>query len=299
MFPNRDRLLNVIAISFGLVCGSLTIAAEPNPKSGPIAKPPAITVRCAVIGGMTDTGLWDAVTERFTRATGIKTAVVATGPKNEIAGPFARHEADLITMHASDEILNLVADGYGVDPQPWARNDLLLVGPASDPAHIKGMTDAVAALKKIIASKAKFLVHQSVGTNDVLHELLDADDLELDPDHTVAMATDRNRELLQHAAKENAYTIVGRIPFLNGKIANAGLVIMVQGDPRMRRPYLVVVRSTTKSDDPQVQAARRLAAYLRSPETQQFLKEFGRGDLDDRPLFFPVVIPPQSQVTAH
>lgn len=287
MIKQFKRSWLAVTVFAGLAAMSFAIAADrAGPNSGGKS---SITIRCAVIGGMTDTGLWDAVTQRFEKATGIKTVVVATGPKHEIAEPFRRHEADLITMHASDTILNLVADGYGVDPQPWARNDLLIVGPASDPAKIKGMSDGVGALKKIIDSKSKYLIHRSVGTNEVLADLLEDGDLELNPERTVVMASDRNRELLQRAANENAYTIVGRIPFLNGKIANSGLEIMVQGDLRMRRPYVVVVSNLAPANDERTHAARQLAEFLRSDEIQRFLKEFGRGDLDDHPLFFPVV----------
>jgi tungstate transport system substrate-binding protein len=169
-----------------------------------------------------------------------------------------------------------------------------LVGPKADPAKIKGLTDGVGALKKIIDAKAKLLVHQSLGTNEVLHDLLAEGDLELDADSTVVMPSDRHRQLLQRAARENAYTIVGRIPFLNGKITNDGLEIMVQGDPRMRRPYVVVVSSANKADSPRYKAARRLAEFLRQPETQRWIADFGRGKIDDQPLFFPVIVPENS-----
>jgi tungstate transport system substrate-binding protein len=262
-------------------------AAEPPAASEP---PQAVTVRCAVIGGMTDTGFWQALGERFEEAAGFKLEVVATGPKHEITGVFRRGEADLITMHASDTIINLVADGCGENPQPWARNDLLLVGPQDDPARIKGTSDAVAALKKIIDTKSKLLVHESLGASEVLHDLLAAGGLTLDPELTVALPSDRHRQLLQRAAREQAYTIVGRIPFLNGKITHEGLVIMVQGDPRMRRPYVVVV-STRERLSPRHKAACRLAEFLREGPTQRWIAEFGRGALDDHPLFFPVVVP--------
>ena len=239
---------------------------------------------------MSDTGFWQAVSQRFEKSTGIPVEVVVTGPKYEIAGPFRRGDVELITMHASDTIINLVADGYGENPQPWARNDLLLVGPKDDPAKIKGMTDAVAALKKIIESKSRFLVHQSLGTNEVLHDLLAEGDLELDTESTVVLASDRHRQMLQRAAREHAYAIVGRIPFLNGKISNAELEIMVQGDPRMRRPYVVVVSHDDKLAASRREAAHRLAAFLRSEETQRWIADFGRGKLDDQPLFFPVVV---------
>lgn len=140
-------------------------------------------------------------------------------------------------MHASDTILNLLADGHAVDPQPWARSDLLLAGPPDDPARVRGEVDPVKALKKINDSKSILLIHPSLGTNEVLHELLAEDPLELDPMHTVSLTTDRNQLLLQRAHDEHAYALIGRIPFLNGKIANEGLEIMVAGDDRMCRPH--------------------------------------------------------------
>jgi tungstate transport system substrate-binding protein len=172
------------------------------------------------------------------------------------------------------------------------------VGPANDPANIKGMTDGVAALRKIIESKSRFLVHQSLGTNEVLHDLLAEGELELDSDRTVTMASDRNRQLLQKAARESAYTIVGRIPFRNGKIMNDGLVVMVEGDSRMRRPYVVVVGSANKPGSPRHRAACRLSEFLRTAETQRWIADFGRGTLDDRPLFFPVVVDGHSDTSA-
>jgi tungstate transport system substrate-binding protein len=247
-----------------------------------------VIVRCAVIGGMMDTGFWDEVAARCEKAIGIRSEVVSTGPKHVIAPVYRRGEADLITMHASDTIINLVADGLAVDPQPWARNDLLLVGPADDPAHIRGEADAVRALRKIIAAKSNLLIHPSLGANEVLHDLLAEDALELEPEHTVSLTTDRNRSLLQRAKEANAYTLVGRIPFLNGKISNEGLEIMVAGDNRMRRPYVV---AAAPGNEPRQVAARRMAAFLRTPATQAWIKDFGRGALDERPLFFPVVLP--------
>ena len=272
-------------VAAALAIGLLTLVAGGcGPSAGPV------TVRCAVIGGMIDTGLWPEVAARFQQATGIGVQVVATGPKHEISGPFRRGEADLITMHASDEIINLVADGVGEQPQPWARNDLLLVGPAADPAGVLGMADAVAALARIIASGDTILVNRSLGAGEVLHDLLAAGSLELDPRRVVSLPVDHHRTLLERATAEGAYTLVGRIPYRNGKIADGGLVVMVEGDPRLRRPYLVVVR-TAASDPRRHRAAARLAAFLRAPETQAWLAEFGRGQLDDRPLFFPVAVP--------
>jgi tungstate transport system substrate-binding protein len=183
----------------------------------------------------------------------------------------------------------LVADGFAENPQPWARNDFAIVGPAGDPAKIKGEKDAVAALGKIIASKSKLLIHGSNGASELLSDLLAAGELELDPARALSLPTERHRQMLRRAETEQAYTIVGRIPFLNGKLEAGTLQILSQGDERLRRPYLVVV-ATAKTETPQLAAARRLAAFLREPATQDWIAEFGKGKYDDRPLLFPVKV---------
>jgi tungstate transport system substrate-binding protein len=66
-------------------------------------------------------------------------------------------KVDLLTMHSGDITTDLVADGYGTDMRPWTRNELCIVGPPDDPAHVRGMTNGVAALKKIAAAKAHFV----------------------------------------------------------------------------------------------------------------------------------------------
>jgi tungstate transport system substrate-binding protein len=249
---------------------------------------PKVPVRAVVIGGVVETGLWQALTERFTRETGWPVEVVASGPKSPITRAFIDMQADLVTMHSSDAIINLVADGYAVDPQPWLKNDLMIVGPPSDPAGIRGMTDAGEALSRIAQRGAPFVVHASLGAQEVLRSVLYAAGVDLDERHTTVLLSDRAREVLQIAAERQAYTLVGRIPFLSGKMPNAGLEIMVRGDPRLRRPYVVVVANQARFPSANTPGAAALARYLRAERTQAWIAEFGRGQLDDYPVFFRV-----------
>ncbi len=273
-----NKMLRLLAYCVLLISASAS-AADNSPQ----------TVRCAVIGGLIETDFWPDVAARFEQASGHKEELVASGPKHRVVAAFAEWHADLITMHASDAIINLVADGHGENPQPWARNDMVLVGPAADPAKIKGEKDAVRALQKIIESKSKLLVHASNGANEVLSDVLAAGELVLDPGQAIVLPGDKHREALKRAAAAGAYTLVGRIPFLNGKIPAGEMQIMVQGDASLRRPYLVVV-AAGKQDDPRLAAARELAAFLRAPETQRFIASYGRDKYDDQPLFFPVAV---------
>src|SRR5262245_35958302 len=191
-------------------------------------------VRCAVVGGLNEIDFWPQITDRYQRATGHRLEIVATGPKHAIAETMKTGEADVIVMHSCDTIINLVADGFAENPQPWAKNDFVIVGPASDPARIKGERDVIAALGRIISSRSKLLLHASNGVSELLGDLLAAAGLELDSQATISIPSDKHRQMLHRAAEEVAYTIVGRIPFLSGKLDTNGLSIMVQGDERLR-----------------------------------------------------------------
>jgi tungstate transport system substrate-binding protein len=164
------------------------------------------------------------------------------------------------------------------------------VGPPQDPAGIKGMTDAAAALRKIAMSKSAFVVHSSLGAQEVLLNLLEPNQIQLDPAKTTVLFDDQQRSVLKVAGEKHAYTLVGRIPFRTGRLPNNGLVLMVQGDERLRRPYLVAVTNPRWMPGSRIADARKFAAWLRSPGTQAWVAEFGKGTLDSQPVFFPITL---------
>lgn len=245
---------------------------------GDAAAPPPSTIRCAVIGGMLETGFWPELAGRYERLTGNKVVLVATGPKDVVTTAVRKGGIDLVTFHASDAFVNLVADGLAVDPQPWVRNDLVIVGPSDDPAGIRGERDAVVAVQRIVVAKASVVIHASMGADGVLHDL----GVKIPAEQTFVFGGENQHAILDRAADAHAYTLVGRIPFLDGKLKRTGIELMVAGDPRLRRPYLVATAPHAPA------AARDLVAWLRSPETQAWIGTFGKGRYDAAPLFFPI-----------
>lgn len=229
-------------------------------SSRPAARPPSQTVRVAVIGGMMETGFWPTLVERFQQQTGHVVELAAAGPKPVVVSAYRKGGIDLITVHASDAMINLVADGVARDPQPWVRNDLVIMGPSEDPAGIKGMRDGVAALRKIIATKSRLLVHASLGADGVLHDLQQEGNLVFDDEQLGLFNSENQRAVLAEAAAAKAYTMVGRIPVLIGKLEAEGMEIMVRGDqrPAVPRPDL----TARERRDPR---ARPLAAQQGHP----------------------------------
>jgi tungstate transport system substrate-binding protein len=272
-----------LLIAAAVIAASRLVTACGNTDEAP-PRPAPQKIRVAVVGGMIDTGFWPALAARYERLTGHTVELAATGPKPVVVAAFRKGGVDLITVHASDAMVNLVAEGLAKDPQPWVMNDLVIMGPVADPAKIRGQRDALAALRAIVATRSKFLVHASLGADGVLHDLQETGKIVFEPGQLVMFDEESQQRVLQRAAAEQAYTMVGRIPVLSGKLKADGMTIAVQGDPRMRRPYLVEVATNANA------ATHDLAEFLRLPDTQRWIASYGKGKYDDQPLFFPVTV---------
>ena len=247
-------------------------------------------VRLATTTSTDNSGLLAELAPPFEKMFGVKLDVIAVGTGKALR-LGENGDVDVVLVHAKEAELKFIEEGYGVNRREVMHNDFVIIGPKSDPAGIRGMTDAAEALRKIVKTKSELLIQRSLGAQQVLFDLVAMGRVQLDWQHVVVHLDDKRREMLLAASQKNAYVLVGRIPFLNGKIRNRDLVIMVQGDPRLRRPYLVVVANPRRQAPALAAATRQLAAYLHKPETQAWIAEYGRGRLDSQPLFFPVKIP--------
>ncbi|MDB6140112.1 MAG: tungstate transporter permease [Verrucomicrobiaceae bacterium] len=252
-------------------------------------KPEKAPVKVAVIGGMTLGGMWPELAEKFSHDTGWPVELVTTGPKAMLSEAMKGGTVDLLTMHASDEATELVANGICTDMQPWARNEHCIMGPADDPAGIRGMSDGAAALKKIAMSKSSFVDFMGPGSREVSHRLWKAAEVEPKGDWVLKDESPAPQTVVAFAASKHAYVIVGRIPILKGKIPSAGMEVLVQGDPVMRRPYVVMIADAKKFPASNQVGARALHAWMTGKPGQDFLHGYGVRKPDALPLFFPAM----------
>lgn len=246
-------------------------------------------VRCAVIGGMTMSGLWPEIARRFEAQSGYRVEVVATGPRPILDEAIRKGQADLLTMHSGDITTDLIADGICVNMRPWTRNELVIVGPPEDPARVRGMTNGAAALRKIAESKSRFVDFQGVGSREMTHTLWRLAGIEPKGEWVLKDETGSKFDILQFARSNLAYVIVGYMPTRFGKMNSTGMEVLVKGDPAMRRPYIVMEANPKKFPKANAAGARALSDFLLSETVQSFLLEFGRGtNGSGRALFFPV-----------
>ena len=270
--------IGLVVVFVGLV-GAM--AAEP-------ARAPKGVVRTAVIGGMTMTGLWPEIARMFEAETGCKVEVAATGPRPILDKAFREGKADLLTMHSGDITTDLVADGYGTNMRPWTRNDLVLVGPRSDPAKIRGLKDGVEAFKRIAEAQAPFVDCAGIGSREVCHSLWKKAGINPSGKWFISDESKEHLDILKFAQERGAYVVVGRMPVLFQKMKPADLEIFVESDPAMRRPYIVMEASPKKFPAANHAGARALSDFLLSDKVQRFLGDFGKDKPGGIPLFHPV-----------
>jgi tungstate transport system substrate-binding protein len=249
-------------------------------------------VRVAVIGGMVMSGMWQQMAAAFTKETGIKITAVAVGPKEILDKAFRAGNVDLVTLHSSDTATNFVADGLGIDMRPWARNELVVVGPHEDPAGIRGMKSGMQALLKIAACKASFVEARNTGSQTIeIHLWREANFTPTGP-WLIKDEAPTPQQVVEFASQHHAYVIVGHIPVLFGKMPSPGMDVMVQGDPDMQRPYVVIEANPANHPHANSQGAKLLADYLVSPRAQMQLQMLASKAPGGTPIFFP--ISPQS-----
>jgi tungstate transport system substrate-binding protein len=270
-----------ICLIFSLLC-AMSCSRQAQAPADPHV------VRCAVIGGMTMTGLWPEIAKMFEAETGYRVEVVATGPRPVLNEAMRAGKVDLLTMHSGDITTDLVADGFGINMRPWTRNELCILGPTADPAHVRGMTNGAAALRKIAEAQAKFIDFQGIGSRELVHTLWELAGVEPKGNWVIRDDTVSKWDILQFARSNNAYVVVGYIPAHFQKMKAEGMEIMVKDDPIMRRPFIVMETNPGKFPQANYAGARALSDFLLSPKTQTFLLTFGNQTNGPGPLFFPV-----------
>jgi tungstate transport system substrate-binding protein len=232
-----------------------------------------------------DSGLLDVLVPIFERKTGLtlKTISVGTGQALALA---ARGEADVTLAHAPELEKKYVAEGRMLNRRLVMYNDFIIVGPEADPARIKGERRAVAALKRIAETGARFV---SRGDKSGTHTL----ELNLWKQAGLPPAGPWYIEsgqgmgaTLGLADDRRAYTLADRATLLVFR-KRVALEVMVEGDRPLLNVYSVM--EVNPANGPRVNAAggQAFADFMVSPAVQEVIKTFG-GDRYGQALFVPI-----------
>jgi tungstate transport system substrate-binding protein len=231
-----------------------------------------------------DSGLLDVLVPLFEQKTGytVKTIAVGTGQALALA---ARGEADVVLAHAPALEKKYVADGKMLDRRLVMYNDFVIIGPAEDPAKLKGMTKAADAMKAIAATGSRFV---SRGDNSGTHVLEKAlwKLAGVEPRGAWYIEAGGMGATLGIADDRKAYTLTDRGTFLAFQ-KRVRLPILLEGDRPLLNIYSVM--QVNPANGPRVNTAggAAFAEFMLSADTQKVIKTFGV-DKFGQPLFVPV-----------
>jgi tungstate transport system substrate-binding protein len=232
-----------------------------------------------------DSGLFGHILPLLKAKTGIDAKVVAQGT-GQALDTGRRGDADVVFVHAKAQEEKFVADGAGVKRNPVMYNDFVLIGPKSDPAGIKGMTDVAEALKAIKAKGAPFISRgDRSGTHIAELDLWKAAGIDIGKDKGpwYKEIGQGMGAALNTASAANAYVLADRGTWLSFK--NRGdLDILLAGDKRMFNQYGVILVNPAKHPHVKQELGQAFIDWLVSPEGQKAIADY---KIEGQQLFFP------------
>jgi tungstate transport system substrate-binding protein len=275
----RRAIASLLLAAALLVVGCSGPAAPP-PAAGPSAEKSLIL---ATTTSTQDSGLLDELLPAFTKDTGwqVKTLAVGSGQAIELG---RRGEADVLLVHSPAAEQAFVAEGSAGQRRLVMHNDFVLVGPANDPAGVRG-SDSVGAFKDIAAAQAVFVSRgDDSGTNAKEKDLWKRAGIA--PAGTWYQATGQGMGATLRVASEKAgYTLSDRATYLAQRDTLA-LDVLSEGDPGLLNVYHVIEMTTKAGERVQPDGAQAFADWIVSPPAQQQIAQFGRAKFGQS-LFTP------------
>ena len=232
-----------------------------------------------------DSGLLDSILPEFETRTNIKVDVIAVGTGQALKlGEDGN--ADVLLVHAPSKEDAFMQAGHGVRRESVMYNDFVIVGPASDPAGIRGLTTAAEAFAAIEQSQAPFI---SRGDESGTHtkEMKIWEVAGIMPGGGWYISTGQGMgAVLTMTEEEQAYTLSDRATYLVHTLEGIDLEILVEDDPLLFNPYSVIAVDPDKGSHIQADLAQAFIDWLISVPTQEMIGQFGVTEFGT-PIFVP------------
>jgi tungstate transport system substrate-binding protein len=252
-------------------------------------------------------GLLDVLLPELKKDTGIEVKVIAKGTGAAIRDGMDGN-VDVIFVHAKSREEKFIADGFGTRRYAVMHNDFVILGPAGDPAKIKGQESAAKALAGIAGAKQTFVSRgDDSGTHTKEQALWEASGLTLEKTSQTIVKKGKKRDIsfvrpsgdwylsigqgmgktLTLADEKRAYTLADRgtyIKYKFGREVPIELEVLCEGDPILANPYGVIPINPEKHAHVKFELAKEFAEWLVSDRGQSVIANYR---LLGKQLFYP------------
>ena len=261
-----------------LACAATVSVAQTAPAPGPM-----------VMASTTSTeqsGLFTYLLPEYKKVSGSDIKVVAVGTGQAI-DMGRRGDADVLFVHDQVAEEKVVAEGFAIKRFPVMYNDFVLIGPAADPAKVKGK-DIVEALKKVSTGNANFVSRgDKSGTHAAELRYWKAASIDTPADKP-AFANDKACGCGMGPARNIAASSGGSVLADRGTWLafknRADLAVLVEGDTKLFNQYGVMVVNPAKHPQTKVAEAQKFVDWVTSPAGQTVIAGY---KINGEQLFFP------------
>jgi tungstate transport system substrate-binding protein len=232
-----------------------------------------------------DSGFFGHLLPLFKARTGITVKVIAQGTGQALE-TARRGDADVVFVHDAEAEARFVTEGHGLERHIVMYNDFLIVGPAADPAGIRGSKDVVGALLAIQRGRFAFISRgDRSGTHLAELRLWKYAGVEVDP------ATNRwyravgqgMGPALNIAVASDAYVMTDRATWISFR-NKGGLQPLVEGDSRLFNQYSLILVNPARHPGTKADMGQAFIDFLLSPDGQQEIASYR---LEDQQLYYP------------
>lgn len=267
----RRRLVRLLVLA-SVPRATRAAAGGPGRAPGQLSRSSPVVI-LATTTSTQDSGLLDVLVPAFERQTGltVKPIAVGTGQALQLA---ARGEADVVLAHAPALERKYAQEGRLRHRRLVMFNDFVVVGPAADPAGVRGARTGVEAVRRIARARARFV---SRGDSSGTHAL----ELGLWTQAGLVPAGDWYLEsgqgmgaTLVLAHERQAYALSDRATWLALR-TRVAVPILLEGDRALRNVYAVLEANPTNGPRVNAGGGRALADFLVSPAGQALIRTFG------------------------
>lgn len=241
---------------------------------------------CASTTSTQNSGLFDHILPLFEKKTGIRVKVVAVGSGAALE-LGRRGDADVALVHAKDDELKVVQEGWFVNRHDLMYNDFVIVGPTEDMAGVRALKDTQAVLKKIAATRSVFVSRgDDSGTHKKELALWKAAEITPKGKEWYLEVGQGMAKTLRIANEKQAYTITDRGTYLSIEDADRReQAILFEGDPVLFNQYGVMAVNPEKHPAVKYKEAMAFVNWLVSEEGQKAIASFK--DSKGNQLFIP------------
>jgi tungstate transport system substrate-binding protein len=232
------------------------------------------TLTLATTTSTQDSGLLNYLLPDFEAQYGVKVDVIAVGTGQALKlGEDGN--VDVLLVHARAQEDQFIAAGHGTRREDVMYNDFVIIGPAGDPAGVRGTAAAAGAFEQLASAQARFISRgDNSGTHIKEKDIWQAAGIVPSGGWYISAGQGMG-EVLGMADELDAYTLSDRATFLARRPRGLALELLVEGDPVLFNPYGVIAVDPSKNASIRADLAELFIEWLVSLPVQEKIAGFG------------------------